>query len=122
MILVTLRYTFFVACHFIITVFQRNCHHSNSKYGFLIFTFLLLLPPNYTINFIILDEDPFYSLLRQRLQFLDLFNQIRFFVIKLLIIGPVVVEFGQEINQFILISQQNVQNGLGFVGIGNEHL
>ena len=63
-----------------------------------------------------------YSLLRQRLQFLDLFNQIRFFVIKLLVIGPVVVEFGQEINQFILISQQNVQNGLGFVGIGNEHL
>lgn len=55
-------------------------------------------------------------------QFLDLLDEIGFLVVELLILGPVRVELGEEVHELVLISKQNVQNGLRFVGVGNKHL
>ena len=61
-------------------------------------------------------------LLGQRFQLFDLFYQVCFLVIELLIVRAVIVEFGQKVNQFVLVTQQDVQDGFRFVRVGNKHL
>ena len=63
-----------------------------------------------------------YVLFRQGFQLLNLLYQIRFFVIKLLVVGAIIVELGQKIHQLVLISQENVQDGLRFVGVSHKNL
>lgn len=57
-----------------------------------------------------------------RLKFLNLFDQIRLLVVKLFVLWSVCVEARQELNQFLLIAEQNVQYWFRFVWISNEHL
>lgn len=64
----------------------------------------------------------FFFLLLDRLQLLDLLDEVGLLIVELLVLGPVRVELGQEIDQLVLISQQNVQDGLGLVGICHKDL
>ena len=59
---------------------------------------------------------------RNRLQFFDLLDEVRLLIVELLVVLTVVVELGQEVDQLVLIPKQDVQNGFGLVGIGDEHL
>ena len=55
-------------------------------------------------------------------QLLNLFDEIRFLVVKLLVLGPVRVELGEEIHQLVLVSDQNVKDWLWFVWVCDKHL
>ena len=59
---------------------------------------------------------------RNRFQFFDLLDEVRLLIVELLVVLTVVVELGQEVDQLVLISKQDVQNGFRLVGIGDEHL
>jgi len=63
----------------------------------------------------------FYMLFRQRFQFLYLFDEICFLIIELFIFWSIFVKFRKEIYEFLLISQQNVQDRLRLVGICHKH-
>ena len=58
----------------------------------------------------------------QGLQFLDLFNKIGLFIIKLFILGAVVVELGQEVNEAVFVPEEDLQDWAGLVGVGHKHL
>lgn len=62
------------------------------------------------------------SCLWQRLQFADLLDQVGLLVVELLVLGPVRVEFRQEVNQLLLVPQQNVQDRLRLVRVGHKYL
>jgi hypothetical protein len=51
-----------------------------------------------------------------------LLDQIRLFVVELFVFGSFRVKAGKEFDKFVLIAQQNFQNRLGFVGVGNKYL
>ena len=55
-------------------------------------------------------------------QLLNLFDEICFLVVKLLVLGPVRVELGEEIHQLVLVSDQNVKDWLWFVWVCDKHL
>ena len=50
-----------------------------------------------------------------------MFDKIGLLVIKLLVLGPIRVELGKEVDQLLLVAQQDVQDGLGLVRIGHKH-
>ena len=56
-----------------------------------------------------------------RSELFDLFYKVSLFVVELLIFGSIRVELGQELDKFLLIAQQNVQNRLRLVRVGHEH-
>ena len=58
----------------------------------------------------------------QWLQFFYLFYKVGFLVVKLFIFWAVCVESCQEVNQLVLVSQQDLQNWLGLIGVGYKHL
>lgn len=49
-------------------------------------------------------------------------NKIRFLVVELLVLGSLRVEAGEKFDELILIAQQNLEDWLRFVGIGNKDL
>ena len=54
-------------------------------------------------------------------QLLDLLDQVGFLVVELLVLRPVRVELGQELDQLVLVPDQDVQDGFGLVGVGHKH-
>lgn len=52
----------------------------------------------------------------------DLFDEIGLLVTELLILGAVVLELAEELNEFGLVLQQDVEDWLGLVRIGHKHL
>lgn len=56
------------------------------------------------------------------LQVPDLFDQVRLFIVELFILRPVILELAEELDEFGLVLQQNVQDGLSLVGVGHKHL
>ena len=56
------------------------------------------------------------------LQVSDLFDQVGLFIIELFVLRSVVLELSEELDELVLVLQQNVQDGLGLVGVGHEHL
>ncbi|TNN51838.1 hypothetical protein EYF80_037934 [Liparis tanakae] len=67
---------------------------------------------------------PPLSFLRCRgpLQVPDLLDQIVLLVAELLILRSVGLEVAQELHEFGLVLQQDVQHGLSLVGVCNEYL
>lgn len=58
-------------------------------------------------------------------QWLELFyllNQVGFLVIKLLILGAVCVEAREKLDQFVLVAEQDLQDGTWLVWVGHKHL
>lgn len=58
----------------------------------------------------------------KRLQFLDLFYEVRLFVVELLVLVAVIVKLAEEVDKLFAVAQQNVKNGPWLVGIGNKYL
>lgn len=52
----------------------------------------------------------------------DLFDQVSLFVIELFVLRSVVLKLAEELNEFGLVLQQDVQDGLRLVGVGHKHL
>lgn len=61
-------------------------------------------------------------LIVRRSQLLDLLDQVGLFVVELLVLGPIRVEFREEVDELLLVAQQDVQDRLRLVGVGHEHL
>ena len=55
-------------------------------------------------------------------EFFNLLDKVSLFVVELFVVLTVVVELGQEVDQLVLISKQNVHDGLRLVRIRNENL
>lgn len=52
----------------------------------------------------------------------DLFDQVCLFVIELFILRSVVLELAKKLDEFGLVLQQDVQDGLRLVGVGHKYL
>lgn len=52
----------------------------------------------------------------------DLFDQVSLFIVELFVLRPVVLELAEKLDEFGLVLQQDVQDGLRLVGVGHEHL
>lgn len=52
----------------------------------------------------------------------DLFDQISLFIIELFVLRSVVLELAEKLDEFGLVLQQDVQDGLRLVGVGHKHL
>lgn len=52
----------------------------------------------------------------------DLLDQVSLFVIELFILRSVVLKLAEELDEFGLVLQQDVQDGLRLVGVGHKHL
>lgn len=52
----------------------------------------------------------------------DLFDQVSLFIIELFILCSVVLELAEKLDEFGLVLQQDVQDGLSLVGVGHKHL
>ena len=59
---------------------------------------------------------------RYGLELLNLFDEVRLFVVELFVLLSVVVELGKEFDQFVLVAQQDLKNRAGLVWVGHEHL
>lgn len=62
------------------------------------------------------------SLGRRFLQISDLFDQVRLFVVELLVICAILLEVAQELDQFGLVLEQDVDDGLRLVGVRYKNL
>lgn len=56
------------------------------------------------------------------LQVLDLFDQVGLLVIELLVVHAVLLEVVEEVDEFGLVLEQDVDDGLRLVGVGHKHL
>ena len=56
------------------------------------------------------------------LQVPDLFDQVSLFIVELFVLRSVVLELAEELDEFGLVLQQDVQDGLRLVGVRNKHL
>lgn len=71
----------------------------------------------------LIHSSSFSSVLRGwPLEVSDLFDQIGLLVAELLVLGAVVLELAEELDEFGLVLQQDVEDGLGLVRIGHKHL
>ena len=61
-------------------------------------------------------------LLRQRLEFFDLLDEIGFLVVELFVVLSVVVKLGQEVDQLVLVPEQDVKDRLRLVRVCDENL
>lgn len=52
----------------------------------------------------------------------DLFDQVSLFIVELFVLRSVVLELAEELDEFGLVLQQDVQDGLRLVGVGHKHL
>lgn len=52
----------------------------------------------------------------------DLFDQVGLFIIELFVLCSVVLELAEKLDEFGLVLQQDVQDGLSLVGVGHKHL
>lgn len=52
----------------------------------------------------------------------DLFDQVSLFVIELFIFCSVILKLAEKLDEFSLVFQQDVQDGLCLVRIGHKHL
>lgn len=52
----------------------------------------------------------------------DLFDQVSLFIIELFILCSIILELAEKLNEFGLVLEQDVQNGLSLVGVGHKHL
>lgn len=52
----------------------------------------------------------------------DLFDQVSLFVVELFVLRPVVLELAEKLDELGLVLQEDVQDGLGLVGVGHKHL
>lgn len=52
----------------------------------------------------------------------NLFDQVGLLVGELLVVGAVVLELAEELDEFGLVLQQDVQDRLGLVRVGHKHL
>lgn len=52
----------------------------------------------------------------------DLFDQVSLFIIELFVLCSVVLELAEKLDEFRLVLQQDVQDGLSLVGVGHKHL
>lgn len=52
----------------------------------------------------------------------DLFDQVSLFIIELFVLRSVVLELAEKLDEFGLVLQQDVQDGLRLVGVGYKHL
>ena len=57
-----------------------------------------------------------------RFHLLDLFYQVGFLIIKLVVLRAVVVETRQELDQLLTVAQQDLLDGTRLVGIRYKHL
>ena len=51
-----------------------------------------------------------------------MFDEIVLLVVELLVFRPVRVEPGEELHQLLLVLEQDVEDGLGLVGVGYKYL
>lgn len=61
-------------------------------------------------------------LLGRSLQIPDLFDQVGLLVVELLVLRPVVLEPAEELDELGLVLEQDVQDGLRLVRVGDKHL
>ncbi len=52
----------------------------------------------------------------------DLFDQVSLFIVELFVLHSVVLELAKKLDEFGLVLQQDVQDGLRLVGVGHKHL
>lgn len=52
----------------------------------------------------------------------DLFDQVSLFIIELFVLCSVILELAEKLDEFGLVLQQDVQDGLRLVGVGHKHL
>lgn len=71
----------------------------------------------------VLHVGPASGFLRGRpLQVPDLFDQVSLFIVELFVLRSVVLELAEKLDEFGLVLQQDVQDGLRLVGVGHKHL
>lgn len=58
----------------------------------------------------------------QRFQLFDLFYQVSLLVVELFVLHPIGMEVGKKLNETFPIADENVEDGLWFVRICDEHL
>lgn len=56
------------------------------------------------------------------LQILDLFDQVGLLIVELLVIRAVLLEVVEEVDEFSLVLEQDVDDGLRLVGVRHKHL
>lgn len=56
------------------------------------------------------------------LQILDLFDQVGLLVVELLVVRAVLLEVVEEVDEFGLVLEQDVHDGLRLVGVRHKHL
>ena len=52
----------------------------------------------------------------------DLFDQVSLFIVELFVLCSVVLELAEKLNEFGLVLQQDVEDGLRLVGVGHKYL
>lgn len=52
----------------------------------------------------------------------DLFDQVSLFIVELFVFCSVVLELAQKLDEFGLVLQQDVEDGLCLVRVGHKHL
>ena len=52
----------------------------------------------------------------------DLFDQVCLFIIELFVLRSVILELAKKLDEFGLVLQQDVQDGLCLVGVGHKYL
>ena len=58
----------------------------------------------------------------ERLEFFDLFNEVRFLIVELFVLGAVRVELGEEVDELVFVPQQNLEDRPRLVRVRNKHL
>lgn len=56
------------------------------------------------------------------LEVADLFDKVGLLVAELLVVCAIVLELAEELDEFGLVLQKDVQDGLGLVRVGHKHL
>lgn len=51
-----------------------------------------------------------------------MFHQVSLFVVELFVLRPVILELAEKLDQFGLVLEQDVQDGLRLVRVGHKHL
>lgn len=51
-----------------------------------------------------------------------MFDEVRLFVVKLLVVRAILLKVAKKVDEFRLVLQKNVYDGLRFIWIGHKHL
>ena len=58
----------------------------------------------------------------ERLEFFDLFNEVRLLIIELFVLGTVGVKLCQEVDELVFVPQQNLKDRPRLVRVRDKHL